>query len=69
MLHLDYDWDLNPWGIKFDAELNIDKLGWKHGDCFKITNVNGQAMLVKMEAVEQFARGHKVNFGDKHGCS
>ena len=61
MLHIDYSWDLEPWGIRFDEELNIDKLGWKHGDCFKITNINGQAMLVKLDPVEQFAKGYKVN--------
>lgn len=69
MLHLDYNWDLSPNGIIFDEELNIDKLGWKGGDCFKITNINGRAMLVKMDPVEQFVKGHKVNFGDEHGCS
>ena len=69
MLHLDYSWDLHPNGIIFDEELNIDKLGWKHGDCFKITNINGRAMLKKMDPVEQFVKGHKVNFGDEDGCS
>lgn len=69
MLHLDYTWDLNPNGIVFDEELNIDKLGWKAGDCFKIININGKAMLRKMDPVEQFVRGHKVNFGDGDGCS
>ena len=54
MRHFDYDWDLNPWGIKFDPELNIDKLGWKHGDCFKIKNVDCQAMLVKLDPVVKF---------------
>jgi hypothetical protein len=43
MKHFDYDWDLEPWGIAFDPELNIDRLGWRNGDCFKITNVNGRA--------------------------
>jgi hypothetical protein len=61
MLHFDYDWDLSPNGIKLDPELNIDRLGWKHGDCFKITNINGRAMLVKLEEVEQFIKGHAVN--------
>jgi hypothetical protein len=61
MKHYDYDWDLEPDRIILDKELNIDKLGWRHGDCFKITNVNGQAMLVKLDPVEQFARGYKVN--------
>jgi len=61
MRHYDYTWDLEPEYIKFDPELNIDKLGWKHGDCFKIINVNGSAMMVKLDPVEQFTRGHKVN--------
>ena len=61
MRHYDYDWDLEPEWIKFDPELNIDKLGWKAGDCFKIVNVDGQAMLVKLDPLEQFIKGHKVN--------
>jgi hypothetical protein len=61
MLHCDYDWELRPDKIIFDRELNIDQLGWKSGDCFKITNINGRAMLVKMEKVEQFTKGYKVN--------
>ena len=54
MRHFDYDWDLGPGYIKFDPELNLDKLGWKHGDCFKITNVDGRAMLVKLDPVVKF---------------
>jgi hypothetical protein len=61
MRHYDYTWDLEPEYIKFDPELNIDKLGWRAGDCFKIVNLNGQAMLVKLDPVEQFIKGHKVN--------
>lgn len=61
MIYVDYSWDLNPWGILLDEELNIDKLGWKHGDMFKVTNVNGRAMLVKVDPVEAFAKGHAVN--------
>ena len=62
MIYVDYTWDLNPNGIILDQELDIDKLGWKGGDCFKLININGKAMLQKMEDVEQFARGQKVNF-------
>jgi hypothetical protein len=61
MRHYDYDWDLEPWGITFDPELDIDKLGWQGGDYFKITNVNGKSMLLKVDPVEAFARGHAVN--------
>ena len=61
MLHYDYEWDIHPNKIIFDRELNIDRLGWRAGDCFKIVNVNGRAMLVKLEEVEQFNKGMKVN--------
>ena len=61
MKYYEYDWDLEPNRILLDKELDIDKLGWKHGDCFKVTNVNGQAMLVKLDPLEQFVKGYKVN--------
>jgi len=59
MRHYDYDWDLEPEGIKFDKELDIDKLGWKTGDYFKITNVDGTAMLVKVDKLVAFTEGFK----------
>lgn len=62
MLYLDYTWDLSPNGIIFDEELNIDKLGWKGGDVFEVININGRAMLRKIDPVRAFARGHKINF-------
>jgi hypothetical protein len=56
MKYFDYDWDLEPNRILFDPELDIDKLGWKGGDYFKVTNVNGRAMLVKVDALEKFIK-------------
>ena len=64
MKHYDYDWDLETWGIIFDPELDIDKLGWRGGDYFKITNKNGRAMLVKVDPLEAFIKGHKVNINE-----
>jgi hypothetical protein len=54
MRHYDYDWDLEPDRIILDTELNIDKLGWKQGDYFKVKNENGKMMLVKVDTVEKF---------------
>ena len=54
MLYIDYNWDLHPDRIVLDEELNIDKLGWLAGDLFKVTNVNGKAMLVKLGNTEEF---------------
>ena len=56
MKHYDYDWDLEPEYIKFDSELNIDKLGWRHGDYFQVKNVNGRAMLVKIDPLVKFLK-------------
>jgi hypothetical protein len=56
MLYYDYIWDLSPNRILLDAELDIDKLGWKGGDYFKVTNVNGRAMLVKVDPLEKFIK-------------
>jgi hypothetical protein len=54
MRYYDYEWDLEPNRILLDAELNIDKLGWKAGDYFRVKNINGRAMLVKVDPLEKF---------------
>jgi hypothetical protein len=64
MKHFDYEWDLDPNRILLDSELNTDKLGYKHGDMFKFININGQQMLVKVDPVEMFVKGHPVNLKD-----
>jgi hypothetical protein len=56
MKYYDYEWDLSPDRIILDEELDIDKLEWRHGDMFKITNINGRAMLVKLDPLEKFVR-------------
>ena len=61
MRHFDYDWDLEPHRILLDVELDIDKLGWRHGDYFKVVNVDGRAMLVKVDALEKF-----IKDGEQH---
>jgi hypothetical protein len=54
--YYDYDWDINSERIVLDRELNIDKLGWKAGDCFVVQNVNGRAMLRKLDPLEKFIK-------------
>jgi hypothetical protein len=56
MRHYDYEWDLDENGIIFDKELDIDKLGWRHGDYFRIKNVNGRAMLIKCDPLVKFIK-------------
>ena len=66
MKYYDYDWDLSPESIVLDNELNIDKLGWKAGDCFVVQNINGRAMLRKIDPLEQFIKTGKSP-GANHG--
>jgi len=61
MLYYDYNWDLSRDRIILDEELNTDKLGWRAGDLFKLQNINGRQMLVKVDPVIAFTNGFKVN--------
>jgi hypothetical protein len=56
MRYYDYEWDLEPNRILLDPELNVDALGWQAGDYFKVTNINGRAMLIKVDPLEKFLR-------------
>lgn len=56
MQYIDYSWDLTSDRILLDSDLDIDRLGWKGGDYFKLINVNGRAMLVKEDALVKFIR-------------
>jgi hypothetical protein len=61
MKYYDYEWDLEPHRILLDAELNVDALGWKSGDYFKVKNVNGRSMLVKVDPLEKFLKEGENN--------
>lgn len=65
MLYIDYSWDCSEEGIKLDEEFDVDKLGWRGGDCFKLVNVNGRCFLRKLDPVEQFIKGEPVNVQTK----
>ena len=56
MLYVDYTWDLEPSRILLDNELDIDKLGWRSGDYFQVANINGRAMLVKVDPLVKFLK-------------
>jgi hypothetical protein len=57
MKYYDYEWDLEPNRILLDEELDIDKLGWKGGDIFRLIEKDGQQLLIKICPVEKFTRG------------
>jgi hypothetical protein len=61
MVYLDYSWDLEPDRILLDAELDLAKLGWTAGDMFKVVVKDGQQMLTKIDPLELFLKGYRVN--------
>ena len=63
MKYYDYDWDVSPESIILDKELNIDKLGWKAGDCFVVQNIDGRAMLRKLDPLEKFIKQGEQEHG------
>lgn len=56
MKYYDYEWDLHPDKIIIDPDIDIDKLGWKGGDYFKLVNINGQVQLVKLDPLMKFLK-------------
>ena len=56
MLHLGFTWDLSPDKILLDRELDTDKLDWKQGDVFKLVNIDGRQMLVKIDPLAKFVK-------------
>ena len=56
MHYLGYDFFLTEEGIKLDEELNLDKLGWKGGDYFVLVNVNGCAMIKRIDPLVKFLK-------------
>ena len=61
MRYYDYEWDLEPNRILLDAELDVDALGWRAGDYFKVANINGRAMLVKVDPLVKFLKEGENN--------
>jgi hypothetical protein len=61
MKYYDYEWDLEPHRILLDAELNVDKLGWQAGDYFQVKNINGRAMLIKVDPLIKFLKDGEKN--------
>jgi hypothetical protein len=59
MKYVDYDWDIKKDRIVLDELINVDKLGWKHGDYFRLENVDGKVQLVKVDPLLKFVKGFK----------
>lgn len=58
MAEIDRSWEMRTDTIVINEEIDVVRLGWKNGDCFKLVNVNGQVKLVKLDPLEKFVRGY-----------
>lgn len=61
MFYIDYQWDVYSTRLVLDREFDIKNAGWNHGDCFKLVRVDGRDQFIKLDPVEQFNMGIKVN--------
>jgi len=60
----DYIWDISDSGIALDNRFEVEKLGWKPGDYFKLALIEGQLRLVKVDDLEKFiikGKDHEAN--------
>ena len=53
---VDFDWEMDAMGIRLDTDLDVEKLGWKENDYFKLIRVDDKLQLVKVDEVEKFIR-------------
>ena len=59
---VDYDWAIEDGSdLVLDSQLRTDSFGWKTGDYFQFKIENGKKRLVKIDPVELFSKGVKVN--------
>ncbi len=54
--YIDFDWEMDAMGIRLDTDLDVQKLGWKENDYFKLIKVDDRLQLVKVDEVEKFLR-------------
>lgn len=57
MKYIDFDWEMDAMGIRLDSDIDVEKLGWKENDYFKLIKVNDRLELVKVDEIEKFVRG------------
>lgn len=54
MNYVGYDWSLSENGIDLDKELNLDRLGWNRGDYFRLVDIDGRAVIQRIDPLEKF---------------
>lgn len=55
--YIDFDWEMDAMGIRLDTDLDVQRLGWKENDYFKLIRVGDKLQLIKVEEIEKFLKG------------
>lgn len=55
-MRIDKSFEFSSDRIIIDSDINIDRLGWRAGDYFRVTNINGQTQLVRVDPLIAFVR-------------
>jgi formylmethanofuran dehydrogenase subunit D len=63
-MKMDNSWECNQNRIILE-DIDLDKLGWKYGDYFKVVNIDGRAMLIKAGPLESFIVKGTKTFSDE----
>jgi hypothetical protein len=69
VIRIDKTYELHQDRIILDTEIDIDQLGWQAGDYFRVTNVNGQAMLVKVNPLIAFIRDGAAEINEQNNAN
>lgn len=61
MNYIGYDFSLTEEGIGLDKELRLESLGWNCGDYFRLVDIDGRAVLKKVDPLVAFLKDGKQN--------
>jgi len=59
--YIDYNWDVHHDRLVLDRDFDLKKAGWSEGEYFKIVYKDGRYQFIRLDPVEQFNMGAKVN--------
>ena len=59
MHYIDYVWQLFEFGMILDEEIDLDQLGWKDGDYFRLDRTidGSRPMLKKVKVIKKYTPG------------
>ena len=59
MKYIGYDLVISEEKLVLDKEITLNKLEWRKGDYFEVTEKDGQIELIRIDPLVKFIRGYK----------